>query len=92
MTNMLWCDPGTQVLILHSDHPFKRYPYWSAVARAAGARVRYLPGPRAHAVEGLFAAHDDFSIAPASLQQMLEGTGTAADPGAADANGRMVTA
>jgi hypothetical protein len=67
MANLLWCRAGAQVLVLHSDHPFKKYPYWDALARASGVRIGYLAGPRAHNVEGLFEAHDDFSIGPEEL-------------------------
>jgi capsular polysaccharide biosynthesis protein len=62
MANLLWCRAGAQALVLHSDHPFKKYPYWDALARVSGAGIGYLAGPRAHNVEGLFEAHDDFSI------------------------------
>ena len=72
MANMLWCRPGTRVIILHSDHPFKKYPYWDALARACEAQVTYLSGPRAHSITGMFEAHDDFSIDPEELLRTLE--------------------
>ncbi|RZI61017.1 MAG: glycosyltransferase family 61 protein [Rubrivivax sp.] len=71
MTNMLWCRPGTRVVVLHSDHPFKKYPYWDALSRAAGVAVSYVSGPRAHNQQGLFQAHDDYSVPTETVQQAL---------------------
>lgn len=72
MANMLWCRPGTRIIILHSDHPFKKYPYWDALARACEAQITYLAGPRAHNVTGIFEAHDDFNINPEELLSALD--------------------
>ena len=71
MTNIIWCNEGTQVIILHSDHPFKNYPYWDALARTSGAKLSYLAGPRANNVTGFFQVHDDYSIDPYALERLL---------------------
>lgn len=71
LTNIAWCPEETKVLVLHSDHPFKKYPYWDALARVSGCRISYLSGPRAHKVEGMFEAHDDYSIPVESLWQRM---------------------
>ena len=73
MANMLWCGPKVNIIILHSDHPFKKYPYWDALARVSGSQVYYLAGPRAHNVSGTFEAHDDYSINPGTLVSLLKG-------------------
>lgn len=62
MTNMLWCQPHTKIIVLHSDHPYKKYPYWDALARVAEAEIRYLAGPRANTVTDYFEVHDDYTI------------------------------
>lgn len=67
MANLLWMRPGTRALILHSDHPFKKYPYWDAIARAAGVSLEFIAGPRAGVVQGLFEIHDDFTVPPSKL-------------------------
>ena len=72
MVNMLWCKPGTHITILHSNHPFKKYPYWDALARASGVNIDYLAGPRAHNVTDMFEAHDDFTIIPETLVMALK--------------------
>lgn len=74
MTNMLWCEPGTRMVILHSDHPFKKYPYWDALARASDVQIAYLAGPRAHNVTDKFEAHDDYTIIPDVLGEILAST------------------
>lgn len=75
MTNMVWCHDQTRVLVLHSDHPFKKYPYWDALARVAGAQISYLSGPRANHVKGLFEAHDDYRIQIDSIKHALRELG-----------------
>jgi hypothetical protein len=71
MTNILWCQSNTQIIILHSDHPYKKYPYWDALARVANARIQYLSGPRAHVVKGYFQVHDDYNIDIEALQKRI---------------------
>lgn len=72
MANILWCRPGTRLIVLHSDHPLKKYPYWDALARVCDAQVTYLSGPRAHNITGIFETHDDFIINPSELLRDLE--------------------
>lgn len=71
MTNMLWCRPETRIVILHSDHPFKKYPYWNALARACELQITFLAGLRAHNITDMFEAHDDFNINPEELRRVL---------------------
>lgn len=73
MTNILWCHNQAKVLVLHSDHPFKKYPYWDALARVSGAKISYLSGPRAQNVKGVFEAHDDYYIHIDSIKYAMRG-------------------
>lgn len=75
MVNMLWCKPGACITILHSDHPFKKYPYWDALARASEVSISYLAGPRAYNVTDMFEAHDDYTISLDSLAVALQEIG-----------------
>lgn len=70
--NIAWCSPRAQILVLHSDHPFKAYPYLSALARSAEASIGFLSGPRAHLVTGQFAPHDSFHIPLDSLKKAVD--------------------
>jgi capsular polysaccharide biosynthesis protein len=71
MTNIMWCEPSARVIVLHSDHPFKRYPYWDALGRVSGARMHYLAGPRAFNVTDQYEIHDDYRIDPGRLTDCL---------------------
>lgn len=75
MTNIVWCNDQARVLVLHSDHPFKKYPYWDALARVSGAQISYLSGPRANNVKGVFEAHDDYCIQIDSIKQEMKKLG-----------------
>lgn len=72
MTNMIWCEPPTKFLILHSDHPFKKYPYWDALGRVSDSQIYYFSGPRAFNVTGHYEAHDDYSVDLQALRHRLE--------------------
>jgi hypothetical protein len=41
LVNVLWCRENCRVLVLHSDHPFKKYPYWDVLARVSGIRISF---------------------------------------------------
>lgn len=73
ITNIIWCKEQTKILILHSDHPFKKYPYWDALARTSGANISYLQGPRANNVTGFFETHDDYYIDIDALKNAITG-------------------
>ncbi len=70
-TNMAWCHAGACILVLHSDHPFKKYPYWDGLARASGAQISYLSGPRGNRANGVPDVHDDFRIPVEDLRRAL---------------------
>ena len=72
MTNMIWCEPSTKFLILHSDHPFKKYPYWDALGRVSGSQINYFSGPRAFNMTGHYEAHDDYSVDLQALRPRIE--------------------
>lgn len=73
LANMIWCVEGCHVFVLHSDHPFKKYPYWDALARVSGIRISYITGRRANRLTGRFESHDDYSIDPEKLDEGLRG-------------------
>ncbi len=69
--NIIWCSPKTVVVILHSDHPFKKYPYWDALGRVSDVNINYIAGPRANVVTGIFQAHDDYYIDPQKVMASI---------------------
>lgn len=61
-TNLLWCAPGTKVLILYPDHPFNNRTFWNYIGQAAGLDIHYLDGERQGRHVGKYGIHDDFKI------------------------------
>ncbi len=62
VTNVIWCMPGTRVLILTSDHPAMQHNIWQLLSEVSEAEVTFMRGPRANKVVGLYGVHDDFEI------------------------------
>lgn len=62
LTNMVWTDPGTQVIVLASDHPSHQLYLWELLGRVSQARVSCAIGPRAYARDDKYSVHDDYSI------------------------------
>lgn len=71
--NLVWCQPGTRVLILYPEHPFSNRTFWNAIGRAVGLDIAYLDGERKGRHVGKYGMHDDFSIA---LDQFGEAVST----------------
>lgn len=72
LTNMMWCQPATRALVLHSNHPYKNFPYWAALARLSGIDISYLAGPRALVRTDMYAVHDDYSIDIGAFVERLD--------------------
>lgn len=70
-TNMLWCRPGTRVVIMYPDHPYNNRTFWDVIAEARNLDIRYLVGERMHDVHGLYSMHDNYQIKPADLHRVL---------------------
>jgi len=62
MSNMVWCRPGTRVLVLASDHPSHQLYFWELLGRVSGAAVTILQGPRANARDDIYSLHDDYYV------------------------------
>lgn len=62
LTNMVWCAPGTHVIVLTSDHASVQLYLWELLGRVSGVRVSFLKGKRAFRLNGKFAVHDDYFV------------------------------
>jgi len=62
MSNMVWCRPGTRVLVLASDHPSHQLYFWELLGRVSAAAVTVLQGPRANARDDIYSLHDDYYV------------------------------
>ncbi|MFT0891834.1 glycosyltransferase family 61 protein [Pseudochelatococcus sp. G4_1912] len=60
--NLVWCAPGTQVLILYPDHPLNNRTFWNRIGQAIGLQITYLDGERQGRHVGKYGMHDDFKI------------------------------
>lgn len=62
LANIVWCQPGTKVIVLASDHPSQQLYLWSLLGNSSGVTVHTLLGPRAHVLSGKYGVHDDYLV------------------------------
>nr|WP_116370137.1 glycosyltransferase family 61 protein [Cupriavidus taiwanensis] len=71
ITNIVWCRPGTELIVLASDFPGHQLYLWELLGKVARARNHIVLGPRAFAVDGKYAVHDDYSVDPESVTSLV---------------------
>jgi capsular polysaccharide biosynthesis protein len=71
VTNLLWCRPGSRVLILTSNHPGNNYDPWRFIAAVSGAEITFVAGSCAGVMDNV---HDDFTVDLATVAAALEGS------------------
>ncbi|WP_438858437.1 glycosyltransferase family 61 protein [Achromobacter spanius] len=69
LTNVVWAEPGTQVIVLASDHPSHQLYLWELLGRVSRAQVTCVIGPRAFVRNDKYSVHDDYSI---NVQNVLD--------------------
>ncbi|AYD67196.1 glycosyltransferase family 61 protein [Achromobacter sp. B7] len=69
LTNLVWVEPGTQVIVLASDHPSHQLYLWELLGRVSKADVTCVIGPRAYVRNDKYSVHDDYSI---NVQHVLD--------------------
>lgn len=69
--NLLWCSPGTKVVVFYPNHPNNNKTFWLQLAAARKLDLRFIEGPRAFEVQGRYSLHDNYSIAPKDLVRTL---------------------
>lgn len=62
LANIVWCDPGTKVVVLASDHHSHQLYFWELLGRVASCDVKILQGPRAYNRDDKYCLHDDYYI------------------------------
>lgn len=62
ITNLIWCKPGTPVLVLASNHPAMPSEVWTQLGEVSGCHVRVTSERRTYAKDGLYGMHDDFEV------------------------------
>ena len=59
MANLIFCKPGTKIIIIISDYKFMPYWYWQNMACTVGNQVIYVLG---ECVESMANLHSDFKV------------------------------
>jgi capsular polysaccharide biosynthesis protein len=75
MTNLLFCQPGTSVLVFFGEHIAMNHYYFSHLAETAGAHLRVLVCPMVpvsqRRLPAVFAMHEDYEVPLPDLQAFL---------------------
>ncbi len=62
LTNMLFCPPGTKVIIFMSNHEVTNYYFWSNLGTVMKLDVTTIAGERLFKLTNYWSVHDDYSI------------------------------
>jgi capsular polysaccharide biosynthesis protein len=62
LTNIVWCQQGTPVVVLASNHPAMPTEIWTQLGMVSRCSVEALHGPRAFNNTGPFDMHDDYRV------------------------------
>lgn len=72
LTNLLFCQPGTEAIIFMSNQESTNYYLWSMLGTIAGVNVKILVGERSYSVTGEYSVHDNYSIPLDLLEHHLK--------------------
>lgn len=64
LTNMLFCQPGTKVIILMSNHETTNFSFWTNLGNIAGLDVEIIAGERLFNLTNYYSVHDDYVVDP----------------------------
>ena len=64
LTNMLFCQPGTKVIIFMSNHKTSNYYFWSSLGDIANLDVKIIICERLYNLTNYWSVHDDYKIDP----------------------------
>lgn len=68
LTNIIWCKPGTRVIVLSADHIALATEVWTQLGMVSGAEVSILIGRQVQEANGI---HDDFEIDVAEVERTV---------------------
>jgi hypothetical protein len=71
LTNMLFCPPGTKVIIFMSNHEVTNYHFWSSLGTIANLDVTTIAGDRLFNLTNYWSVHDDYVIDPGILVEEI---------------------
>jgi hypothetical protein len=64
LTNMLFCPPGTKVIIFMSNHETTNFYFWSNLGAVMKLDVTIIAGKRLFKLTNYWSVHDDYVIDP----------------------------
>lgn len=72
LTNMLFCQPRTKVIVFMSNHETTNYCFWSYLGKITNSDVRTIIGERLFNLSNYHSVHDDYVIDPKILIEEIE--------------------
>lgn len=60
LTNMLFCQPGAEIVVLVPSHEATNYYLWTNLGNILGLKVQIINCERTFKIEGYFSVHDDY--------------------------------
>ena len=71
LTNLIFCPPGTKVLVFMSDHELSNYYLWTQLGDIKGLEVTVLAGERLYNITNVYSVHDDYRINIEALKELI---------------------
>jgi hypothetical protein len=62
LTNMLFCQPGTKVIIFKSNHEVANYYFWSNLGAVTKLDITIIAGQRLFKLTNYWSVHDDYIV------------------------------
>ncbi len=72
LTNMLFCRPGTKVLIFMSNHGTTNFYFWSNLGAVNNLDVTVIVGERLFTLTGYWSVHDDYVIDTSLVLNLIQ--------------------
>jgi len=73
LTNMLFCQPGTKVLLFMSNHEITNFYFWPQLGDIAGLNTEIIAGERLYNLTGYYSVQDDYAIDPKMVLERIAG-------------------
>ncbi|HYH95858.1 glycosyltransferase family 61 protein [Hyalangium sp.] len=70
LTNLMFCQPGTRVIVLSSNHEGSNFYIFSQLAQVMGLRLEYVVGRRSYQTTA-YSVHDDYVISVDLLREVI---------------------
>lgn len=72
LTNMLFCQPRTKVIVFMSNHETTNYCFWSYLGNINNIDITTIIGERLFNLNNYHSVHDDYSVDPKILIEEIE--------------------